>query len=378
MHFKTQTAPYFYPLQSLCMPDFVEDYRNTIVQIATPYSTGTGFFLRDRGLIVTNHHVVEGNRIVVVEGAMFKKQLARVRYIDAKYDLAFLDAPKNGTELPELRLGTAKILRERDTVTAIGHPFGLKFSLKSGIVSNTAELMNGIPYLHIDAALNPGNSGGPLVDKDGEVVGINTFVMRDGDNTGFSLPVRFLEETLEQFNEVHSEDACRCTGCLNILTQETVENKLCTHCGHKVQLPSSVEEYVPSGAAKTIENILSAIGQDVMLSRSGPNAWEIRQGSATIMLSYHDKSGLLSADAILCELPKKDIKPLYEYLLRENYSNEALSFSVQEQDIVLSLLIFDRYLNEETGQALLQNLFEKADFYDNILVEQFGASWKQE
>ncbi|MDO8366771.1 MAG: hypothetical protein Q7T20_08255, partial [Saprospiraceae bacterium] len=70
--------------------------------------------------------------------------------------------------------------------------------------------------------------------------------------------------------------------------------------------------------------------------------------------------------------------PLYEYLLRENYTNEALTLSVHEQDIVLSLLIFDRYLNEETGQAMLRNLFEKADYYDNKLVEEFGATWKQE
>ncbi len=360
------------------MPDFVEDYRNTIVQIATPYSTGTGFFLRDRGLIVTNYHVVEGNRTVVIEGARFKKQLARVQFIDSKYDLAFLDAPINGKDLPEIRLGTAKTLRERDAVTAIGHPFGLKFSLKSGIVSNTAELMNGIPYLHIDAALNPGNSGGPLVDTDGEVVGINTFVIKNGDNTGFSLPVRFLEETLSQFVAVNSDNASRCTACLNILTQATIDNKHCAHCGQKAELPSTVEEYMPSGTAKTIEALISNIGHDVMLSRSGPNAWEIKHGSATIIITYHDKTGLLSADALLCELPPKDIKPLYEYLLRENYSNEGLSLSVHEQDIVLSLLIFDRYLNEETGQALLSNLFEKADYYDNKLVEEFGASWKPE
>lgn len=360
------------------MPDFVEDYRHTIVQIATPYNTGTGFFLRDQGLIVTNHHVVEGNRLVVIEGAKFKKQLARVRYIDSKYDLAFLDAPSNAEELPKISLGTSKTMRERDPVTAIGHPFGLKFSLKSGIVSNTAELMNGIPYLHIDAALNPGNSGGPLVDADGHVVGINTFVMRDGDNTGFSLPVRFLEETLDQFAEASSDNASRCTACLNILTEATVENKHCAHCGHKAELPSTAEEYIPSGTAKTIESLILSIGHDVMLSRSGPNAWEIKHGSATIVITYHDKSGLLSADAILCELPKKEIKPLYEYLLRENYSNEALTLSVHEQDIVLSLLIFDRYLNEETGKAMLQNLFEKADYYDNKLVEEFGATWKPE
>jgi serine protease Do len=360
------------------MPDFVENYRNTIVQIATPYSTGTGFFLRNHGLIVTNHHVVEGNQAVVIEGAKFKKQLARVRYIDSKYDLAFLDAPINGEELPNIYLGITKTLRERDAVTAIGHPFGLKFSLKSGIVSNTAELMNGIPYLHIDAALNPGNSGGPLVDTEGEVVGINTFVIQNGDNTGFSLPVRFLKDTLDQFLEAKSNNSSRCTACMNILTEDTVENKHCTHCGNKAELPSHAEEYIPSGTSKTIETLISNIGHDVRLSRSGPNAWEIRHGSASIIITYHEKTGLLSADALLCELPKKDIKPIYEYLLRENHRNEGISLSVHEQDIVLSLLIFDRYLNEETGQAMLRELFEKADFYDNKLVEEFGAIWKSE
>jgi serine protease Do len=358
------------------MSDFVETYRNVIVQIATPISTGTGFYLRDRGVIVTNHHVVEGSRTVVVEGAKFPKQLARVRYADERYDLAFLEGPKDPAEVPVVRLGTSKTLRERDPVTAMGHPFGLKFSVKSGIVSNTREVMNGIPYLHIDAALNPGNSGGPLVDNDGEIVGVNTFVIRDGDNTGFSLPVNFLEESLDGFLKSGADTASRCPACLNIVTEETVENGLCTFCGHKVELPSIVEEYEPSGVPKTIESLIAKIGHHVALSRCGPNAWEIRQGSAKILITYHDKSGLMSADAVLCQLPKENIKRLYEYLLRENCQNEALTLSVHDQDILLSLLIYDRYLNEETGQKMLQNLFEKADYYDDILVNEFGATWK--
>lgn len=360
------------------MSDFVETYRNVIVQIATPNSTGTGFYLRDRGVIVTNHHVVEGNRSVVVEGAKFTKRLSRVRFTDQRYDLAFLEGPSDIDDLPEVRLGVDKILRERDPVTAMGHPFGLKFSVKSGIVSNTREVMNGIPYLHIDAALNPGNSGGPLVDNDGEVVGINTFVIRDGDNTGFSLPVNFLQESLDGFLALHSENACRCTACMNIVTEKTVDNNFCTYCGNRVELPAAVEEYVPSGVPKTIESLIEKIGHDVALSRCGPNAWEIRQGSAKIIITYHDKSGLMSADAVLCQLPKENIKPLYEYLLRQNYTSEALTLSVHDQDIILSLLIYDRYLNEETGQSMLRNLFEKADYFDNILVEEYGATWKVE
>ncbi len=360
------------------MTDFIDTYRDIIVQIATPYSTGTGFYLKDRNMVVTNHHVVEGNRKVIIEGARFKKQLVTVRYADRKYDLAFLDGPGNGPELPEIRLGVEKHLRERDRVTAIGHPFGLKFSVKSGIVSNTREVMNNIPYLHIDAALNPGNSGGPLVDDDGDVVGVNTFIIRNGDNIGFSLPVSFLNESLEDYQKVGGDNTCRCTACSNVVSEDTVDNGFCTFCGNRVQLPGSVDEYLPTGVPRTIEALITRTGHDVSLSRCGPNCWEINQGSARINITYHEKSGLMTADAILCQLPRQNIKPLYEFLLRENYSNEALTFSVHEQDILLSLLIYDRYLNEDTGMESLQRLFEKADRYDNILVEQYGAQWKVE
>ena len=81
-------------------------------------------------------------------------------------------------------------------------------------------------------------------------------------------------------------------------------------------------------------------------------------------------------DAFLATLPRKEIKPIYEYLLRQNFSIEGLTFSIKGQDIILSLLIYDRYLNLETGKTLFNHLFKKADDYDNILVEQYGASWK--
>jgi serine protease Do len=360
------------------MSDFVDIYRLAIVQIATPFSTGTGFYLKTPGLIATNHHVVEGSHSVVIEGAKFPKQLAHVRYIDRTYDLAFLQAPADAaSDIPDLVLAD-KTPREHEPVTAIGHPFGLRFSVKTGIVSNAREVMNNVPYLHIDVALNPGNSGGPLVNERGEVVGINTFIIRNGNNVGFSLPVSFLRDTLAEFQGLDADIASRCTACHNLVTPKTVDNGFCTYCGNKVSLPPSSDDYNPSGVPKTVEALIAKLGYDVALSRSGPNAWEIRHGSAKILITYHEKTGLISADAILCQLPKENIKALYEYMLRENYTNEALTLAVHEQDILLSLLIYDRYLNDETGGTLLSTLFEKADYYDNVLVEQYGARWKVE
>lgn len=149
-------------------------------------------------------------------------------------------------------------------------------------------------------------------------------------------------------------------------------------CGAKVLLPSRSAIYKAQGIAGTVERLIERLGYLAALSRCGPNAWEIRKGSAKIAITYHEKSGLISADAVLCQLPERHIKRLYEYLLRENYSNSGMTLSVYEQDILLSLLIYDHYLDEETGAVLFNQLFERADYYDNVLVEQFDALWKTE
>ena len=124
--------------------------------------------------------------------------------------------------------------------------------------------------------------------------------------------------------------------------------------------------------------MLKTAGYDVRLARKGPSIWEVEKGSANINISYHEKTGLIVGDAHLCLLPKKNIKPIYKYLLKENFHLEGLTFSIKGRDIILSLLIYDRYLNEETGMELLKHLFERADYYDNILVEEYGAIWKEE
>lgn len=360
------------------MKEVIDLYRSVVIQIATPYSTGTGFYLKEAGIIITNEHVVRDNKEVVIDGELFEKQLARVIFLDPKYDLAFLEAPGEAP-IPGISLAESKQITEGDQIIAIGHPFGLRYTATQGIVSNTMHEVGGLYYLQHDAALNPGNSGGPLVDKDGDVVGVNTFIMREGDNIGFSLPVQYLAGTIEEFSQASGRIGLRCPSCSNLVFEDTIEQEnYCPYCGAKVQLPDQVEVYEPVGVSKTIEEMLDRAGHDVQLSRRGPNNWEILQGSAKINISYYEKTGLITGDAYLCLLPKRNIKPLYEYLLRQNYEIEGLTFSIKGQDIILSLLIYDRYLNVDTGMKLFRHLFEKADYHDNILVETYGAIWKGE
>ncbi|MCB0663253.1 MAG: trypsin-like peptidase domain-containing protein [Saprospiraceae bacterium] len=359
------------------MKEIIDNFKNVIIQIATPFSTGTGFYLKDWHLIVTNEHVVRDNKEVIVDGEDFEKALVRVLYTDVKYDLAFIECPQN-FQLPEVNLHEDKDYAEGDPVIAIGHPFGLKYTATQGIISNTSHVQEEINYLQHDAALNPGNSGGPLVNQRGEIIGVNTFIVRNGQNIGFSLPAFYLQQSLEDYKANGNEISARCSSCFNVVDEKKVNNGYCGICGSKIKLPSFAEEYEPYGVEKTIEELLEKLGYDVRLARRGPSNWEIIKGSAKINISYYEKNGLIIGDAYLCVLPSENILPIYEFLLRRNYETESLTFSVKGNDIILSLLIYDRYLNIETGVKLFEHLFEKADYFDNILVEEYGAGWKTE
>ena len=114
--------------------------------------------------------------------------LSSVWYTDKKHDLAFLQPPP-GAAFPALPLGQYESLKDGDEIIAIGHPYGLNYTATQGVISKADRVRQGLHFIQIDAAINPGNSGGPLVNIRGEVIGINTFIIRGGDNLGFAWPV---------------------------------------------------------------------------------------------------------------------------------------------------------------------------------------------
>ena len=163
-------------------------------------SAGSGFIVRADGLVVTNAHVVQHARggKVVVTLADGRKLRGRVLALDAASDLAVVqcEVPKHTQSLPVAELGSSAALRPGDFVVALGSPLNLSNSVTSGIVSNVhrhgSELGNvqsRAEYLQTDAAINQGNSGGPLVDLDGKVVGINTMKAAAADGISFAIPI---------------------------------------------------------------------------------------------------------------------------------------------------------------------------------------------
>ncbi|HRD29244.1 MAG TPA: trypsin-like peptidase domain-containing protein, partial [Caulobacter sp.] len=166
-------------------------------------SLGSGAIVRADGVILTNNHNIDGADEIVVQLADRREFPARVLLADARADLAVLKIDTGGERLPVIAIDDQETLEVGDLVLAIGNPFGVGQTVTNGIVSATARSNVGITdysfFIQTDAAINPGNSGGPLVDMDGDLVGINTAILsRSGQSSGvgFAIPAAMARQVV--------------------------------------------------------------------------------------------------------------------------------------------------------------------------------------
>ena len=167
---------------------------DSVVTIQTDVSQGTGFIISEDGYLVTNAHVLTGARKAnAITSDRIAKKLSLIGY-DPTFDIALLKI--EGT-YQFLELGNSNNVEVGEKVIAIGNPLGLSFSASEGIVSAVNRPgANNLPvYIQTDTALNPGNSGGPLINTKGKVIGINNFKIT-GENLGFALESNQIKDTV--------------------------------------------------------------------------------------------------------------------------------------------------------------------------------------
>ncbi|MDX1556573.1 MAG: Do family serine endopeptidase, partial [Xanthomonadales bacterium] len=189
--------------------DLPEFFRRFFGQPNTPdfgepdrFGNGSGFIIESDGYIITNHHVIEGADEIIVRLADRREFVAELVGSDPQSDIALLKIEASG--LPSLRFGDSKALRTGEWVAAIGSPFGFEQTVTAGIVSAKGRSNNSqqyVPFIQTDVAINRGNSGGPLLNMNGEVVGINSWILSgSGGYMGlsFSIPIETAANTIEQ------------------------------------------------------------------------------------------------------------------------------------------------------------------------------------
>jgi serine protease Do len=163
-------------------------------------SLGSGFLIDESGFIVTNNHVIEDAdqiKVIMASGKEFDAELVGR---DPKTDLALIRI-EGAQNIKPLELGDSQKLKVGSWVVAIGSPFGLEQTVTAGIVSAKGRIIGSGPYddfIQTDASINPGNSGGPLLNMNGEVVGINTAIIASGQGIGFAIPIDMAKGIIDQ------------------------------------------------------------------------------------------------------------------------------------------------------------------------------------
>jgi len=186
----SRSGPGRTPFEEYFGEEFFRRFFGDLPERIPQRSLGSGVIVDPSGIALTNAHVVERAseiEVVTLDGAKHK---AKVVGADRKTDLAVLKLEGKGG-FKHVRLGDSDSVQVGDWVIAVGSPFGLQATVTAGIVSAKARQLGQGPFddfLQTDAAINPGNSGGPLVNMQGEVVGINTAIVAGGSGIGFAIP----------------------------------------------------------------------------------------------------------------------------------------------------------------------------------------------
>lgn len=186
--------------------DFFEDFNNP--EEGAPRRSealGAGFVISEDGYIVTNNHVIEGADEIMIEFFSGEKLPATLVGTDPKTDIALLKV-EAATALPFVAFGDSDLMRVGDWVMAMGNPLGQGFSVSAGIVSARGRELQGSydDFIQTDAAINQGNSGGPLFNMDGQVIGVNTSILSpDGGSIGigFSMASNVVNKVVAQLKE---------------------------------------------------------------------------------------------------------------------------------------------------------------------------------
>jgi len=342
-----------------------------IYKVNTANGSGTAFYLKEHDIFITNFHVVEGHHQVALESDDKEIYAAQVLLACEHEDIAFVKAAVDGSAIPTISLANISALASRDEVYVLGYPYGMPYTETQGIISAPRQQMAGRYYIQTDAPINPGNSGGPLVNKEGEIIGITTSKFSNADNMGFAIPVDVLGELIEIYkNNQPRSFSITCQSCRAVISEAT---EYCDSCGESID-KTQFEQKEISPLAARIESGLAKQGIDPIIARNGYEYWAFYRGSALIRIYIYDDS-FVCGSAPLNKLPTGNMEPLMRYLLSDANAPYRLGTSNGQIFVAYRLHVTDLF-NETIGDTELDKLIgmaEKADQLDNFLLDTYGC-----
>jgi serine protease Do len=358
---------------------------------------GSGFIVDPNGIVLTNAHVVNDAKEVTVKLTDRREFTARVLGKDTVSDIAVLKI--DARNLPTVRLGRAADIKVGQWVVAIGSPFGFENTVTAGIVSAKGRTLPGdgyVPFLQTDVAVNPGNSGGPLFDLNGEVVGINSQIYSNSggyEGVSFAIPIDVAMNVSQQL-QAHGHVS---RGKLGVMIQEVNQSLADTFGLERPRgaLVAKVEDGGPASAAglKPGDVILGVNGQQIESSTELPaRVAALEPGTEAKLQVWRDRQardmtvrvGTLAQTQVASNSDDSDaqggrlglgVRPLtpdeqresdiHKGLLVESVSGAAAEAGIQEGDVILSA-----NGKEVASVEDLRKIVKKSDKHVALLVQR--------
>jgi hypothetical protein len=347
----------------------------TIYKVNHAGGTGSCFYLKQHNIFVTNYHVVEGFKKMAIQDNDKNLFLVDAILVNPELDIALLSAQGDFSHLSEIKLSTSDKVKTGQKLNVAGYPFGMPFTVTEGTVSSPEQLIKNKYYIQTDAAVNPGNSGGPMFDENSDLVAITSSKINDADNMGFGIPVASLNKVL---SEVESLDRTKynvqCSSCESLISEET---EYCPNCGEKIS-ENIFKEQQLTDFAQFCEKAIAGMEINPILARVGYETWKFHKGSSEIRIFVYDRAYLFCTSPINI-LPKKDLEPLLKYLLSGDTKPYQLGIDNNQIFVSYCAHLTD-IQNEKHADDICQkitNLAFKADDLDNFLADTYGCGFSE-
>lgn len=346
----------------------------TVYKVNHAGGSGSCFYLKQYDLFVTNYHVVEGFREVALEDRAKNRYLARVILVNPQSDIALLAVEGDFSALPEVSLAGEDVCLGQK-ISVAGYPFGMPFTATEGTISSPRQLVDERYYIQTDAAVNPGNSGGPMFNQKGEIVAITSGKISNADNMGFGIPVALLRTLLEQIGDLDRNSFhVQCHSCEEFITDD---EEYCPSCGEKLSENVFAQRGLTDLAA-FCEAAIAEMGIHPVLARVGYESWTFHKGSSEIRIFVYQRSYLFCTSP-LNNLPKKNLEPVLTYLLSAE-DIKPYQLGLDGNQIYLSYRVHISDIFSDFAEEIRKNITGmafKADEMDNYLVDTFGCEFSE-
>lgn len=356
-----------------------ENIRSSIVTVRAGMHQGTGWVALPNELVVTNVHVVGYFREVTIQTTGKKETAARVVHADTRLDIAFL-IPLSPLGIKPLPIGDSRKLAPGAPVMAIGHPLGLTHSLVRGVLSAVEREIEGVKYLQTDAALNPGNSGGPLLDSALRVIGVNTWRKAHAQGLGFAVPVYLFYEDLRRFHKEQGQllDAVPSYLCVECKAPYEAQEDRCQKCGAPIPFAANAGllgySQAFSCAEQTVARLLGSLGFIPNQVWVDNGLWRIPQETGEVLVSLGANAAHVRFLSPLTKVPSENFEAFYRFLLTFNDQHSGrLKVSLSAGVISLSFSEPISFIKDDEVKAGLGALIAMSEELRGLLRKAYGV-----